>query len=229
MKRFTAGCSPVTLLHRECLTENAPVTYRMVRAYIATLRTASPQARPPPSVRQVTGTLTWHSTALSEEDRAALKGRPGSAPTWTPLPNMSVPVCRAVRFTGLRAVTRPVAWRSTSKQKRNPLLALCRAGCSACFVAVPSAVRDYTDGDTTFIGMVRGITETERRMTCPVAKARTRQLPLRPLRRLGPGRTGTGGRISWTFKFSTSTRPAPIRWTRTSATRESSRPSTSTH
>ena len=29
-------------------------------------------------------------------------------------------------------------------------------GCPACFVAVPSAVRDHTDAEFTFIGMVRG-------------------------------------------------------------------------
>ncbi|MGQ4418793.1 transposase [Streptomyces sp. SAS_269] len=47
----------------------------MVRAYIATLRATPPQAQPPPpTVRQVTGWLTRHPTALSEEDHAALKG-----------------------------------------------------------------------------------------------------------------------------------------------------------
>lgn len=46
----------------------------MVRAYIATLRAAPPQAPPPPpTVRQVTDWLTRHPTALSEEERAALK------------------------------------------------------------------------------------------------------------------------------------------------------------
>ncbi|MGY3199972.1 transposase [Streptomyces sp. TE5632] len=73
-RRFTEGCSNVTLLHRELLAENAPVTYQMVRAYIATLRAAPPQApHPPPKVRQVTGWLTRHPTALSEEEHAALK------------------------------------------------------------------------------------------------------------------------------------------------------------
>ncbi|MFE2188901.1 ISL3 family transposase [Streptomyces sp. NPDC059455] len=73
-RRFAAGCTSVTRLHRELLTENAPVTYQMVRAYIATLRAAPPQAPPPPpTVRQVTGWLTRHPTALSEEERAALK------------------------------------------------------------------------------------------------------------------------------------------------------------
>ncbi|WP_251016556.1 transposase [Streptomyces sp. ISL-99] len=61
-------------LHRELLTEHPPVTYQMVRAYIATLRAAPPKALPPPpTVRQVTGWLTRHPTALSEEERAALK------------------------------------------------------------------------------------------------------------------------------------------------------------
>jgi transposase len=73
--QFAAGCSNVTLLHRELLAENAPVTYQMVRAYIATLRATPPQAQPPPpTVRQVPSWLTRHPTALSEEDRAALKG-----------------------------------------------------------------------------------------------------------------------------------------------------------
>jgi hypothetical protein len=58
-ERFAAGCSNVTLLHRELVAENAPVTYQMVRTHIATLRATPPQAqRPPPTVRQVTGWLT---------------------------------------------------------------------------------------------------------------------------------------------------------------------------
>ncbi|MFF3878782.1 transposase [Streptomyces sp. NPDC001978] len=73
-RRFAAGCTSVTRLHRELLAENAPVTYAMVRAYVATLRATPPDAPPlPPKVRQVTGWLTRHPTALSEEDRAALK------------------------------------------------------------------------------------------------------------------------------------------------------------
>ncbi|WP_253209039.1 ISL3 family transposase [Streptomyces niphimycinicus] len=73
-RRFAAGCTSVTRLHHELLAENAPVAYQMVRAYIATLRAAPPQAPPPPpTVRQVTGWLTRHPTALSEEERAALK------------------------------------------------------------------------------------------------------------------------------------------------------------
>ncbi|GAB3949358.1 hypothetical protein GCM10028832_01450 [Streptomyces sparsus] len=73
-RRFAAGCTSVTHLHRELLADNAPVTYQMVRAHIATLRTApaSPPPRPP-TVRQVTGWLTRHPTALDEEDRANLK------------------------------------------------------------------------------------------------------------------------------------------------------------
>ncbi|MGW7530485.1 ISL3 family transposase [Streptomyces sp. NPDC054783] len=43
-RRFAAGCTSVTRLHRELLSENAPVTYQMVRAYIATLR-ATPGLR----------------------------------------------------------------------------------------------------------------------------------------------------------------------------------------
>ncbi|MEU9413684.1 hypothetical protein AB0E08_49480 [Streptomyces sp. NPDC048281] len=39
-RRFAAGCTSVTRLHRELLTANAPVTYQMVRAYIVTLRAA---------------------------------------------------------------------------------------------------------------------------------------------------------------------------------------------
>jgi catalase-peroxidase len=34
-------------------------------------------------------------------------------------------------------------------------------------------------------------------------------------RRIGPCRTGTGGRISRTCRFSTSPRPGPTRWART--------------
>ncbi|MEU6229096.1 transposase [Streptomyces sp. NPDC047042] len=73
-RRFAAGCTSVTRLHRELLAENAPVTYKMVRAYIATLRAIPAQASPPPpTVRQVTGWLTRHPTTLSEEERTALK------------------------------------------------------------------------------------------------------------------------------------------------------------
>ena len=73
-QRFTAGCTSVTQLHHELLADNAPVTYQMVRAHIAILREAPPGAPPrPPTVRQVTGWLTRHPTALTEDDRAALK------------------------------------------------------------------------------------------------------------------------------------------------------------
>ena len=73
-RRFAAGCTNVTRLHRELTAENAPATYQMVRAYIATLRAAPPQAPPPPpTVRRVTGWLTRHPSTLSEDERAALK------------------------------------------------------------------------------------------------------------------------------------------------------------
>ncbi|MFP1629729.1 ISL3 family transposase [Streptomyces sp. 5K101] len=73
-RRFAEGCTSVTRLHSELVAEQAPVTYGMVRAHIATLRTAPADAPPrPPTVRQVTGWLTRHPTALAEEDRAALK------------------------------------------------------------------------------------------------------------------------------------------------------------
>ncbi|WP_344392781.1 ISL3 family transposase [Streptomyces vastus] len=45
-RRFPAGCTSVTRLHGELLAEHAPVTYAMVRAHIATLRTA-PSGTPP--------------------------------------------------------------------------------------------------------------------------------------------------------------------------------------
>ncbi|MGW2937885.1 hypothetical protein ACWDA7_40140 [Streptomyces sp. NPDC001156] len=74
-RRFAAGCTSVTRLHRELLAEDAPVSYQMVRAYIAAPRAAAvPEARPPPpTVRRVTGWLIGHRTALSEDVRAALK------------------------------------------------------------------------------------------------------------------------------------------------------------
>lgn len=73
-RRFAAGCTSVTRLHRELLAENAPVTYQMVRAYIATLRDVPATAPPPPpTVRQVTGWLTRHPATLGEEERAAMK------------------------------------------------------------------------------------------------------------------------------------------------------------
>ncbi|WP_461034576.1 transposase [Streptomyces mayteni] len=73
-RRFAEGCTSVTRLHRELLADNAPVTYQMVRAHIATVRGA-PTGMPPriPTVRQVTGWLTRHPTTLNEDDRAGLK------------------------------------------------------------------------------------------------------------------------------------------------------------
>ncbi|WP_329100883.1 transposase [Streptomyces sp. NBC_01439] len=74
-RRFAEGCTSVTRLHGELIAANAPVTYQMVRAHIATLRRTPADAAPrPPSVRQVTGWLTRHPTALTEDDRAGLKG-----------------------------------------------------------------------------------------------------------------------------------------------------------
>ncbi|WP_234433583.1 transposase [Streptomyces rimosus] len=74
VRRFAAGCTSVTRLHRELLAENAPVSYQMVRAYVATLRATPLQPPPPPpSVRQVTGWLTRHPRALSEDEHAARK------------------------------------------------------------------------------------------------------------------------------------------------------------
>ena len=46
------------------------------------------------------------------------------------------------------------------------------------------------------------------------ARAKTRGCRLRSRRRTGRGRTGTGGRTSWTSRSCTSTRPGPTRWTR---------------
>ncbi|MFF0095302.1 ISL3 family transposase [Streptomyces canus] len=73
-RRFAAGCTKVTRLYRELTAENAPVSYQMVRAYLATLRAAPPQAPPPPpTVRRVTGWLTRHPSTLSKDECAALK------------------------------------------------------------------------------------------------------------------------------------------------------------
>lgn len=72
-RRFAAGCTSVTRLHSELVAEYAPVTYGMVRAHIATLRRAPSEAPPrPPTVRQLTGWLTCHPTALTEEDSTGL-------------------------------------------------------------------------------------------------------------------------------------------------------------
>ncbi len=72
--RFAEGCTSITRLHSELVAEHASVTYAMVRVHIATLRGAPSAALPrPPTVRQVTGRLTRHPTALNEEDRVALK------------------------------------------------------------------------------------------------------------------------------------------------------------
>ncbi|WP_282793129.1 hypothetical protein [Streptomyces sp. CC224B] len=45
-RRFTAGCTNATQLHGKLMAEHAPVTYQMVRAHIATLRTMPPGHRP---------------------------------------------------------------------------------------------------------------------------------------------------------------------------------------
>ncbi len=117
---------------------------------------------------------------------------------------------------------------SISRRKRSRRSHVCHAGMLCVFASgVARGARPYKRRHRHY-RRARGNTERERRTTCPAAKAKTRRSPPRPPRRLGPGRTGTGGPISWTFKFSTSTRPVPIRWTRTSITPGSSRPSTST-
>lgn len=73
-RRFAEGCTSVTQLHGELVAEQAPVSYGMVRAHVATLRGAPSAAPPrPPTVRQVTGWITRHPSALAEEDRAGLK------------------------------------------------------------------------------------------------------------------------------------------------------------
>ncbi|WP_405657863.1 ISL3 family transposase [Streptomyces sp. NBC_01166] len=73
-RRFAEGCTSVTRLHSELVAANAPVTYQMVRAHIATLRGAPAGAPPrPPTVRQVTGWLTRHPATPTEEERAGLK------------------------------------------------------------------------------------------------------------------------------------------------------------
>ncbi|WP_406290608.1 transposase [Streptomyces sp. NBC_00209] len=73
-RRFTERCISVTRLHGELVAEGALVTYGMVRAHIATLRWAPSAAPPrPPTVRQATGWITRHPTALTEEDGAGLK------------------------------------------------------------------------------------------------------------------------------------------------------------
>ncbi|MER5728985.1 hypothetical protein ABT084_11745 [Streptomyces sp. NPDC002138] len=80
---FTAAAARATLhrgMHQRhpppqrLVADDAPVTYQMVRAHVATLRGA-PAGPPlwPPTVRQVTGWLTRHPTTLTEEDRAGLK------------------------------------------------------------------------------------------------------------------------------------------------------------
>ncbi|MFD7876605.1 hypothetical protein ACFV5G_21285 [Streptomyces sp. NPDC059766] len=73
-RRFTEGCTGVTRLHGELVAKRAPVTYGMIRAYVATLRGAPSAAPPrPPTVRQVTGWMTRHPATLTAEDRADRK------------------------------------------------------------------------------------------------------------------------------------------------------------
>ena len=65
--------------------------------------------------------------------------------------------------------------------------------------------------------------------TClTAAKARAQPFPPRLPSPIGPGRTATGGRISWICRFCTSTRACPTRWTTISTTHKRSRASTST-
>ncbi|MEU0956875.1 ISL3 family transposase [Streptomyces niveus] len=80
-RRFAEGCTSVTHLHSELIAANAPVSYQMVRAHIATLRRTPAGAAPrPPSVRQVTGWLTRHPATLTDEDRVGLKEVPARCP-----------------------------------------------------------------------------------------------------------------------------------------------------
>ncbi|WP_258053848.1 ISL3 family transposase [Streptomyces sp. Ru72] len=73
-RRLAEGCTHVTRLHSELIAEQVPVTYQMVRSYIATLREAPAGAPPrPPTVRRVTGWITRHPATLTEEDRTGLK------------------------------------------------------------------------------------------------------------------------------------------------------------
>lgn len=74
-RRFAERCTSVTHLHSELVADNAPVTYQIVRAHIATLRRTPVGMRPrPPTVSQLTAWLTRHPTVLSEDDHAGLKG-----------------------------------------------------------------------------------------------------------------------------------------------------------
>ncbi|MFI6150551.1 transposase [Streptomyces sp. NPDC051109] len=94
-RRFAAGCTSVTRLHSELVAANAPVTYQMVRAHIATLR-GTPVGTPPrpPRVRQVTGWLTRHPATLSEDDRAGLKDVLARCPELDTAPDTSATSAR---------------------------------------------------------------------------------------------------------------------------------------
>lgn len=73
-RRFAAGRTNIKRLHHELISQNAPGAYRVLRAYIAALRAAPPQALPPRrTVRRVTGWLTRRPATPSEDERAALK------------------------------------------------------------------------------------------------------------------------------------------------------------
>ncbi|WP_225859343.1 hypothetical protein [Streptomyces albicerus] len=65
-RRFAAGCTSVTQLHSELLAEHAPVTYAMVRAHIATLRTA-PSGTPPPAAVGAAGDRLVHPSPHGPE------------------------------------------------------------------------------------------------------------------------------------------------------------------
>ena len=104
-RRFAAGCTSVTRLHRELLAENAPVTYGMVRAHIATLRASPPEA-PPPTTDGAAGDRLAHPPPhVPERGRPhRLEGCPG------PLPRIGH---------GRRA--RPRLRRDTHRPPRRPL------------------------------------------------------------------------------------------------------------
>ena len=73
-QRWEQGCRNAAQLYREVGARGFAGSYALVRSYLDAYRVRpDPAVPPPPTVRQVTGWLTRHPAALTEDDQVRLK------------------------------------------------------------------------------------------------------------------------------------------------------------